>query len=234
MKRVLPVMLLIALLAQPGIIAAQGGIWTWIKGDTTLNNFPTYGTQGVPALFNDPGGFYEAANWIDRDGKFWIFGGLNHFFQITSDLWKYDPLTNEWTWMKGPGIANAPAVFGTVGVPAVTNNPGARGWGATTWTDNNGDLWLFGGLGFAGTAGFEGDLNDLWKYNTVSNMWTCIRIPSNEFFGTMQVASDSSMPPGRSEAVSAWVDSVNNLWFFGGYCIPVGNNPLGCRNDLWK
>jgi hypothetical protein len=41
--------------------------------------------------------------------------------------------------------------------------PGARQY-ATTWTDNNGNLWLFGGIGYDSTGAQTTMLNDLWKY----------------------------------------------------------------------
>jgi hypothetical protein len=40
--------------------------------------------------------------------------------------------------------------------------PGAR-FGAHSWTDASGNLWLFGGQGGDAT-GNVGYLNDLWKY----------------------------------------------------------------------
>lgn len=40
--------------------------------------------------------------------------------------------------------------------------PGARE-GAAAWTDNSGNLWLFGGYGY-GADLFAGHLNDLWVY----------------------------------------------------------------------
>ena len=41
---------------------------------------------------------------------------------------------------------NTPAVYGTLGVPSATTQPGAR-FGSFSWTDNNGRFHLFGGTG---------------------------------------------------------------------------------------
>ena len=57
---------------------------------------------------------------------------------------------------------NAPGVYGSLGVPATTNVPGARS-GAVSWIDGSGDLWFFGGDGYDST-GTQGYLNDLWHY----------------------------------------------------------------------
>ena len=46
--------------------------------------------------------------------------------------------------------------------------PGGRD-GAATWTDQNGNLWLFGGWG-DDSAGTVGLLNDLWEYS--GGLWT--------------------------------------------------------------
>jgi hypothetical protein len=47
-------------------------------------------------------------------------------------------------------------------VPASNNVPGGRD-SSVTWTDSNGDVWLFGGEGYDASGNF-GWLNDLWKY----------------------------------------------------------------------
>jgi hypothetical protein len=64
--------------------------------------------------------------------------------------------TNEWTWMNGTKTPD-PSVYGTLGTPAAKNMPGNRS-AAVSWTDNNGNLWLFGGDG-ADSVGKYGSLN---------------------------------------------------------------------------
>ena len=49
----------------------------------------------------------------------------------------------EWTWMKGSDYQGASAVFGTQGVSDPDNTPAAL-YGAASWTDKQGRLWLFG------------------------------------------------------------------------------------------
>jgi len=64
--------------------------------------------------------------------------------------------------MGGSTTGYQPGVYGTQGVAAAGNTPGAR-TDAFGWTDKQGNLWLFGGLGTdsTGTAGW---LNDFWEY----------------------------------------------------------------------
>src|SRR5258706_11356654 len=66
------------------------------------------------------------------------------------------------TWMKGDNTIDHAAMYGIQGTGAAANKPGARNFSAT-WTDNNDNLWLFGGYGYDGSG--LGYLNDLWKYD---------------------------------------------------------------------
>ena len=52
-----------------------------------------------------------------------ITGDLN-------DLWRYNPVTGEWTWMKGSNATGAAGVYGAINTPAAGNTPGARSAGS--------------------------------------------------------------------------------------------------------
>ena len=54
---------------------AQFGQWTWMSGDSTLNSAGTRGVLGVPSVNNCPGARYEAMNFTDDQGNFWLYGG---------------------------------------------------------------------------------------------------------------------------------------------------------------
>ncbi|HKR04706.1 MAG TPA: kelch repeat-containing protein [Bacteroidia bacterium] len=207
---------------------SQAGMWTWMKGDSIYNQPGNFGTQGVPSPSNNPPGFYEAAEWTDLQGNFWLFGGLNSpsggaFY---GDLWKFEPLTNNWTLMKGTGIVNDPGNYGTIGVPALSNLPSSRGFGCATWVDLNGDLWLFGG-------GLTAYKNDLWKYNIATNMWTWVHgsaAPNiSPVYGTQGIPSINNTPGGRTECSANWVDNNGDLWLFGGDLPNAGD-----ASDLWR
>ena len=209
---------------------AQAGEWTWMKGDSTFNSAGNFGTMGIPAATNEPPAVYAPFCWTDLQGKFWLLGGnnLNSFFTA---LWMYDPSANNWTWMKGLSSGDQAGVYGTLGVASASNFPGSRSGSNATWTDANGDLWLFGGLGYDASGNF-GSLNDLWKYNIVTNEWTWEE-GSNQGgvlpdYGTYQVASVTNTPGGRWETGSAWRDDAGNLWLFGGCSFN------GYLDDVWK
>ena len=140
-----------------------------MSGDNTVNNAGVYGTQDVAAPGNKPGARCDSVSWTDADGDLWLFGGYGYDSAggegDLNDLWKYDTSTGLWTWVSGDSTVNNAGVYGTKGVAAPGNKPGARSR-SVSWTDADGDLWLFGGYGYD-SAGGEGRLNDLWKYKIV-------------------------------------------------------------------
>jgi hypothetical protein len=148
-----------------------------------------------------------------------------------NDLWEFNPSTKEWTWVKGSNTAGASGVYGTLGVAAPGNVPGARG-SAVSWTDSSGNLWLFGGYSNESQA----DLNDLWEFNAATKEWTWVSGSNTPFapgvYGTIGVAAAGNVPSARDSAIS-WTDSSGNLWLFGGY-EDDSSVMWGYMNDLWK
>ena len=53
--------------------------------------------------------------------------------------------------MSGANTTGQIGVYGTKGVPAAANVPGAR-TGSISWKDSSGNLWLFGGYGYGSTT----------------------------------------------------------------------------------
>ncbi len=209
----------------------DGTNWTWVSGSNLINQSGTYGTMGTAATTNIPGARSLAVSWIDKSGNFWLFGG-NGFDSVgngdyLNDLWKFDG-TN-WIWVSGSNLAGQAGTYGTLGVAATTNFPGARGV-AVSWIDKNANLWLFGGDGYDSTdAG--GDLNDLWKFDGTNWTWVSGSNLANQSgtYGTLGVAATTNIPSARDSAVS-WIDNNGSLWLFGGW----GYGSIGAHNDLWQ
>jgi len=176
----------------------------------------------------------------------------------------------EWTWMGGNSTAASCTSFyhnyscTPVGIYGAGsgNFPGARD-GAATWTDSSGNFWLFGGYGID-SAGYLGELNDLWKFSSSTMEWTwvggskTIPQPNNlvsgytaygtpGVYGTQGTPSSTNIPGGRDGA-STSIDSNGNLWLFGGHGCVSGacalettsstqidtSYSLGNLNDLWE
>jgi N-acetylneuraminic acid mutarotase len=137
-----------------------------LMGSSTPGSPGVYGAQGVAAASNVPGARFSANSWIDSSGKLWLFGGQGVDSMGTAgllnDLWMYDTNAGQWVWCSGSNTRSSPGVYGARGSASVSNAPGARHFG-NSWIDSSGNLWLFGGVGFAGT-GAANPLNDLWRF----------------------------------------------------------------------
>jgi len=213
------------------------GEWTWVSGSNTGLAPGVYGTLGVASASNVPGARFTPAPWTDTAGNFWFFGGhvdngADYFF---NDVWEFNLSTQQWTWNGGSSSFDAPGVYGTLGVPAATNTPGAREW-HTSSTDSTGKFWLFGGQGKDSTTVSYGLLNDLWQFNSQTKQWVWMNGSNTAFaagvYGQLGVQSATSVPGARDSTVS-WTDGSGNLWIFGGYGLD-SNGTTNDLNDLWR
>ena len=213
--------------------------FTWIKGSNLVDQSGVYGTMGTPAPSNNPGSRQGAITWKDAAGNFWLFGGLgnDHVGNLgeLSDLWKYTPATNQWVFIKGNDFITQLTNYSPMGIPSALGKPGGR-HSAASWTDASGNLWLMGGYGYSGGSGL-GYLNDLWKYDILSNMWTYVNGSAFCFqpgtYGTMGTPSSSNTPGTRMGSAS-WTDASGDLWLFGGYGNTTSSTTIGYVNDVWR
>jgi N-acetylneuraminic acid mutarotase len=251
------------------------GQWTWVSGSSSPNYIGeegcgqpgVYGQLGVPSAANVPGARAKATTWMDPAGNLWLFGGegfddTGWSYGVLNDLWKFNPTTTKWTWMAGGneliacsstyGNCGLGGTYGTLGVPSVANSPGSR-TNAVGWTDASGNPWLFGGQGYDAHHA-SGSLNDLWKFDTSSNVWIwmagsstvpCPVDPLDGYkhctnatgvFGTLGVPAAGNTPPGSPSSL-AWTDAVGNFWLYGGSAPELtdfgGGVITGLLNDLW-
>jgi N-acetylneuraminic acid mutarotase len=242
--------------------------WGWIAGSAAANTPGIYGTIGTPSAQNAPGSREDASGWIDSSGNLWLFGGYGLDASgnsgVLNDLWEFNPLTGEWAWMSGSNTIGScistewgcaqPSVYGTLGTPAAGNTPGSRD-AADTWTDNKGNLWLFGGWGYDVSAQTQYYFNELWKYDPSTNQWTwmggsrtrdgsaCVldladlafpfyRCGEPGAYGTQGSPAAGNLPGGRAGAAH-WTDTLGNLWLFSGNGFDI-NGFFGDPNDLWE
>jgi len=202
--------------------------WTQIAGPSSNSAWP-------PAR-------QWAAYWTDAQGNFWLFGGngltvpagsQGGVLTFINDLWKFTPSglpqsPGSWKLMEGSN---------QLGAVNTSSMPGGRMSTAFT-VDAQGNLWLFGGLGFGMngqgmvTAGL---LNDLWKYvpgvGGTAGTWKLISGQN-----LVNQLGTNNQPSARSNSV-CWIDSNGNFWLFGGdgfSSSPVlGPGPF-FLNDLWE
>ncbi len=221
---------------------AQLGTYTWVHGVDTGGNIGNYGVKLMPADSNLPASRYQSAYWTDKQGNFWMFGGvtfLSSIYAEQNDMWRYSPTTNQWTWMNGPKYITDPnGEFGIKGIPSPNNYPSIRGWGANCWTDTAGNLWLYGGYG-RDSANNVGFLSDLWKYNIATNEWTWVSGGSTGYLpqikGTNSLYADSVSPGALEEVKSSWVDNkTNHFYMFGGMHYEINSPAISYTNDLFE
>jgi N-acetylneuraminic acid mutarotase len=214
-------------------------LFTWVGGTTQETLSGNYGTQGTASTANYPGVRFEPMTWVDSSGNFWLFGGDGFdgagAQADLSDLWEYTPSNSQWNWVSGLVNAGQPGVYGTKGTGSTSNYPGGRD-SAAFWIDSSGNLWLFGGEGYASGAGAWGYLNDLWEYTPSSSQWTWVSgastIDSSGHYGTEGTGSTNNHPGGRTNTVG-WNDGSGNFWIFGGWGLDSAGD-LSELNDLWK
>ncbi|HEX7644885.1 MAG TPA: PKD domain-containing protein [Burkholderiaceae bacterium] len=225
--------------------------WSWLGGSKYANSVGTYETQFTADAKNLPSARQYAATWYSG-GKLWMFGGAGYDSAgnvgALSDLWYCTPPSTTkgtgtggnaslragapgnplgncvWTWVAGSNMSGASGIYpASAGTFSAVSIPGARS-AAATWTDLNGNLWLFGGAGYD-SKGANGELNDMWSFSASGQ---------SEWVSGANVINDqgnATTPSARAYA-TAWTDHDGNFWLFGGQ----GVNSAGTTiylNDLW-
>jgi N-acetylneuraminic acid mutarotase len=220
------------------VYSSSNGEWTWVGGSSTGIAVGVYGTKGTPASTNVPGARLGAVSWEDANGNLWLFGGWGSdsagMLGYLNDVWEYSRSSGEWTWISGSNTVNARGNYGSQGTAASANVPGARS-DSVSWTDADGNLWLFGGMG-SDSTGTVGNLNDLWMFSQVSGGWIWFGGSNTAqavgVYGTQGVGAAANVPGARRDAVG-WTDAAGNLWLFGGWGSD-SNGTVGYLNDLWE
>ncbi len=196
--------------------------YIWMKGSATKNDPGQRGTKGQAAPDNSPSARWGAAFFIDEKDQIYLYGGSNDT-QDMSDLWRFNG--TDWAWIGGEDTMDALPVWGTKGVAAATNTPGARDCPAVFYA--NGQLTMIGGE----TAAYD-EYSDIWTLK--DGMWAWIKGPSDKnvagVFGTKGVASDTANPEPFACAGSARGPD-GALYIFGSR---TAGNDLELTNQLWK
>jgi len=239
--------------------------WTLVSGGTTGNQNGAYpASAGTGGAGFAPGGRQTAVLWVDLSGNIWLFGGFGldskgtsgstgpgslQIGSVLNDLWKFDPVAGQWTWVSGSNLANQNGVYGTQGISnattnaAATNVPGSR-WGSMGWVNPDGNLFLFGGFGY-GSQGSQptGFLNDVWEYQLSTGEWiwwkgsvdadqpgTYITSPVNFF----QLNYTNNAVGARRGAAHWGPNPFGYVYLFGGEGYAGAGGPYGELNDVWR
>jgi len=131
---------------------ATVGQWYFIEGDL-VNVYGVYSYS-----LGNPGSRADRSVSTLTNGSHLLFGGIgvdvNGSIGDYGDLWRYDPILNQWFYLYGSNTINTNgSIYGVV-------YPGAREFHSVT-TFNNGSLVVFGGS----STQVGGVTNDLWMYS---------------------------------------------------------------------
>ena len=186
---------------------------------------------GKESTTANPGGRNRMASSVDKNGNIWFFGGLyhdkiSHQTSALADLWRYNPKSKKWTY------------FGND--EGSTNKPSAR-YRTRAWFDESNNFWMYGGAVEPSTQSNDTfSYNDLWRYNTTTNVWTFVSGNKNSYYckncsngvypATAGTGGLQYFPRARSD-YAYWKDNTGNIWIFGGYVESHGADEYG---DLWK
>ena len=234
--------------------------WTWLGGSPFcgyyLSGFsPYYEALEEPAIGNNPGSLTTSSSWVDSRNRLWLFGGSVEDPYSTAypenDTWLFDPSIGQWALMSAnseDSSGNSEGTYGSLDLWQENTTPGARE-DASSWTDSQGNFWMFGGYGEPSTLP-DGIMNDLWEFKPAINEWAwmggsstlnCLQTRAGGcaanygIAGTYNTLGSSSAGsiPGSRDSAATWTDSAGNLWMFGGSGFGADGYG-GFLNDMWE
>lgn len=132
---------------------------------------------------------FHAMAYDPTSGLVILFGGVSDLEPL-ADTWAYDPRSDRWIDLAPGGDVPAP-----------------RGFHSLVSEPISGKVLLFGG------GDQNGDMNDLWAYDPVTNTWS-------------ELQPDGHAPSGRSGLSAVWDPVGSRILVFGGRSAEF-------FNDLW-
>jgi N-acetylneuraminic acid mutarotase len=121
-------------------------LWKYDVSDKHWQAIQPLGTKPAPRA---------GCNAEFHDGSMYVFGGLNRFFALNNELWRFDTNTTSWTQLTPTGPV-----------------PEARFIGATTTDHDTGRIYLFNGHRSTPT-GFQ-TIGDFWVYDVATNAFRAL------------------------------------------------------------
>ena len=225
--------------------------WTWMGGSSTIrhaNSASPECTARWERLLPEtsPEAAMRAASWTDSNGNLWLFGGYG--FDANGNRWLSQRPLGVQSFHERMGMdgrkqhvasSGQPGVYGTLGTPAAGNIPGGR-YGAASWTDSSGNLWLFGGAGY----------RCQWQLVAISTTFGSSILPPSEWAwmggsSTIDAATAASpestarwvrLPPETSPEAAMALRTGPTATAISGSLGAMATMPTGIwlLNDLWE
>jgi len=193
--------------------------WYFMNGNSTLNDASSFLTSG-----GYPGARYFPTFTALSNDSLVLFGGYSTSNNL-NELWRFDPLENEWYFMKGNESTSGLAFYSTTGNGII----GAK-YGHSAVKISNESIFVFGGDGNNNlNAGY---LNELWRYDPLTNSWFYINGSLN--VNSIGNYSGTSQYPGSRSFHSFAVLSNDSMLIFAGEGITITTSQFGNLNDLWR
>jgi N-acetylneuraminic acid mutarotase len=203
------------------IFYSQSQKWYWIGGNNTATK------QGIyNSLYSEgyPGSRYNYQMVSLANQSVVMFGGVGYdskppsIVEYLNDFWRYDPFpAQKWFWIGGESIVKNKGLYNSLWSQGY---PGPRD-SFSMVSHPNGSVYMFGGVGYASDNTTMGQLNDFWRYDTMTMIWFWIG-------GNATVNSpESKLYPSSRIGATLNVISNMSIILFGGL---NGNTPL---NDFW-
>ncbi len=156
----------------------SNGEWEWLQNgtDSYSNEYRINNGNTIYSPTNFIGARAGSATWMMSDTQLVVYGGYGYgasrdplpSLHVLNDCWVFNRNTSFDTWSGGGGDTlttdSLKPVFGTLGVAADSVYPGAR-FNASAVKDANGNVWLFGGKGYASDKTLQ-IRNDMFELST--------------------------------------------------------------------
>eukprot|EP01122_Echinamoeba_exundans_P009764 TRINITY_DN3512_c0_g1_i1.p1 TRINITY_DN3512_c0_g1~~TRINITY_DN3512_c0_g1_i1.p1 ORF type:complete len:955 (-),score=56.13 TRINITY_DN3512_c0_g1_i1:36-2645(-) len=202
--------------------------WSWVGGDQFLSPANADASSRVSgAMFEfNPTNLPRARNEATftkvssraLPDMFYVFGG-NYFPSGTTtwiaDVWAFNASLKQWANYSRIEMQENGEVTGTVGTFGAGNYPRPRTSGST-WVDDKGYIWLFGGHRGSGVT-----ISGLWVFNPYIKMWANVNALGDP------IRAGCSVPAARARAAS-W-SLAGSHYLYGG-----GDTASTYFQDLWK
>jgi len=139
-----------------------------------------------------------------KNGTIVLFGGLSSINAYGNDLWFYDPDLNLWSYISG----NKNQILNdTLNVAIYDIYPGGRRSYSMNVLDDD-SIILIGGQGQNDSSITQRNIDDIWKYNPTTNVWSFL-------YGSKQL--DANGDPGYINYQCAVTINSNDTLVFGGF-----------------
>lgn len=187
--------------------------------EDTAEQFPE---RGVWSNISVGAGTRRATPLLVMDSKkiLWIMFGDTSGPSDFMTVWNYDPKTDLYRWVAGPGNTSTARDPGELRVPAATNAPGKVYYTIST-IDRNDNIWFL-------TTQY---CCELWMFNTTSLMFTRMQgqagVTTAPSYGTPGQPGEDVYPAGALQTACFVPDALNNLWLLS------GNSDNQATNRVW-